>query len=203
MIARGVVARAVEHLWTTTTSSVSTSSTCAPTPTSRARTSTGSPCLGWCETDPVAHHAAAEDGDDARSPSELHIHHAGTSFNLRSSEGMRRERALLFRLVSEVWESRGVGFQKALAGDCSLKSFEDSVQQARVRRLMRTSAGASMSLWRSRPVARRVRSPRRRHALVRRPNAIDASLRARRRSVVGQLRRLLAGVCSMRWSRTS
>ena len=197
MIARGVVARAVEHLWDNDDiERIDIVYVCSNADI--ARQNINRLTLPGVGAKPIPSRITLLPKTVTTLDRRLNFISItpGTSFNLRSSEGMAEERALVFRLVSDVWEPRGVGSQKALAGDCRLDNFDWWVRQTRgatldedlCRRFHKALENATPLRAEYEALADDMR-------WVRRPKAIDAPLRARRRSVVGQLRRLLAGVC--------
>ena len=133
----------------------------------------------------------------------------GTSFNLRSSEGVVDERVLLYHLLAETWPDamRGAGPRKAFAGGASFDNFRRYLQRMSRDDLDDAMAGnfhrrlgaeeqrlaaAGEPTYRERldELADRLRWKRRSSG-----DAIDWETRQLRAGFIGGLREMLAQVC--------
>ena len=120
----------------------------------------------------------------------------GTSFELRSALGTAEERALIYVLLRELWQFRGVGPRKVLRGNASLKNFDNQVAV-----LDQKPEAVDQGLRKAFHTALR-REPRLRKEFL----ALSESFRYDRKSpppderdrrarLVGQLRAILAATC--------
>lgn len=120
----------------------------------------------------------------------------GTSFNLRSSSGTAEERALMYVLLEEPWEFRGVAPRKVLAGYSGFDRFKGSIASARLADIDQTLGDAFVKVA-SEDEALRHRFDELCEEIrfVRRSECIPPDLYRRRNFFIGDLRRLMAGVC--------
>lgn len=120
----------------------------------------------------------------------------GTSFNLRSSAGTAEERALMYVLLQEPWEFRGVGPRKVLAGYSDFDNFQWSIDRAQEVDLDNALGEAFV-----RAVSSDSSMRERFDALcdelryIRHSSRIPSQLYQERNAFIGDLRRTMAGVC--------
>jgi len=120
----------------------------------------------------------------------------GTSFNLRSSGGTAEERALMYRFLEEPWELSGVAPRKVLAGWASFENFPWYIEQARAAKVDEELGEAFVAAV-SADTALRQRFVELCGDMryLRRNKSLPQSLTRRRERVIGDMRRHMAGVC--------
>ncbi len=120
----------------------------------------------------------------------------GTSFNLRSSGGTVEERALMYRFLEEPWELRGVAPGKVLAGFASFANFPWYLEQARQSQVDEQLGNAFVRAA-SADAALRAGFTELCDEMryLRRNKGLPLALTRRREGVIGDLRRHMARVC--------
>ena len=120
----------------------------------------------------------------------------GTSFNLRSSAGTAEERALIYRLLDEAWQFHGVGPRKVFAGWSGFESFAESVKRMQGERLDGELCRKFVRAARKqRHLRRRLEKLADEIRWVRRSERVPPRLRRVRDELIGDFRRLMAEVC--------
>jgi hypothetical protein len=128
----------------------------------------------------------------------------GTSFNLRSQMGVAEERALLYELLRRAWQLRGRGPIRVLQGDASFDSFEQTIQKVKTKRhidrSLRSAFLTDLELHIDKQRAHgetdiRARFEGLSQRLGRSRRTLSAEDRRERAEIVGDLRRLLAKSC--------
>lgn len=120
----------------------------------------------------------------------------GTSFNLRSSGGTAEERALIYRFLEEPWGLSGVAPRKVLAGWASFDNFPWYIEQARLADVD-DDLGEAFVREASADTALRDRFFDLCDGMryVRRNDALPRSVTREREQVIGALRKHMAHVC--------
>jgi hypothetical protein len=195
MVARGVVAKAVEHLWETIPR-IDIVYICSNADI--ARQNINRLTLPSVEAKPIPSRITLLPRTVTSLDKKLNFISItpGTSFSLRSSAGTAEERALIYRLLDEAWEFRGVGPRKVFAGWSGFESFAKSVERMRGERL---DGGLSRKFVRAankrRALRRRLEKLADELRWVRRSERVPPRLRKARDELIGEFRRLMAEVC--------
>ena len=120
----------------------------------------------------------------------------GTSFNLRSSAGTAEERALIYVLLEGPWQFRGVAPGKLLAGYAEFESFARAIERARRDDLDAGLAEAFVAaVSQDEKLRRRFGQLCDELRYVRARVRIPPQLRQARDALIGDLRRAMAQVC--------
>ena len=204
LVARGVIARVVDHLWDEV-DRIDIIYICSNTDIARqniSRLNVGLPEIALASRItllPITVH-------DLRAHKvNLISFTPGTSFDLRSNFGIMEERALLYWLLDRAWNIRGrVGPLKVLRGDAGFDRFAQSVETfPRYYTIDPTLADSFLEhLEESERESRERGEPtlhERFEALARsaahRPGGLPRSARADHSHVIGTLRTILARTC--------
>lgn len=197
LVARGLIARAVDHLWGTPCIDVvyiCSNADIAQQNLKHLR------LPGW-ETEPFASRITLlpltlKEVRRTRGVNFVSFT-PGTSFDMKSSLGTGRERALLYHLLRRAWSlSGGEGPKRALQGWKSRENFEWELNNITVASIDRDLRDAFIERVNAVPGLReRFETISQRFSRVRSTTRIDGDRRNERAQVVAELRLLLAQTC--------
>lgn len=131
MVARGVIALAVDRLWDTT-ERIDVIYICSNSAIARQNINKLNVVPGYEETSLASRITMlpVQARDLARRKLNFVSFTPTTSFDLRSNLGMMDERALLFRLLEKAWGVKGAAPRNALQGKADTDRFRDLIDHA-------------------------------------------------------------------------
>jgi len=129
-----------------------------------------------------------------------------TSFDLRSSTGIAEERAMLYWLLRDVWDLRGKAPLNVLQGDMTTRNFRDQIRWFKKEHTVDEALATSFAYALKQHDEHASKAGRAGlqdefHALcsrmprTRKPGNVPRTLRHRRNALIGRLRALLARTC--------
>lgn len=204
LVARGVIARTVDHLWSTT-KRIDVIYVCSNADIARQN-------IQRLKIGEQTHFGLATRitllptvlADFREQKLNFVSFTPGTSFNLRSQMGVAEERALLYQLLRRAWQLRGRGPIRVLQGDASFDSFEQTIQRVRTKRHIDRSLRSAFLIDLELHIGKqhahgetdiRTRFEELSSRLGRSRRTLSAEDRRERAEIVGDLRRLLAKSC--------
>ena len=202
LVARGVVARAIEHLWAQT-KRIDVIYVCSNAEIARQNINRLRVKMPGMRDVPLASRIGllpTRIADLQGNKVNFISLTPGTSFDLKSSLGQVAERALLFHLLREAWgvSDRNVGPQKVLQGGASLGTFRWHVEQCRHQAIEPTLTHQFLQALASRGEMPGQDYRSRFESLCdafRHRKKAPSSLLAARARLIGELRLLLAESC--------
>lgn len=197
LVARGVVARAIEHLWDTVRR-IDVVYICSNADIARQninRLDVGVPGQEKSHFASRLTMLPTKVADLKRSPVNFISFTPATSFDLRSSLGRAEERALLYWLLKDVWDLRGTGPLNVLRGTAEATNFRALVARFHREHTIDRSLGAAFRRALRKRKDLRARFQALCHVFRRVRRRIPRDQSQERARVVGELRWLLAATC--------
>jgi hypothetical protein len=202
LVAKGVIAKAIEHLWDKTERIdivyICSNADIARQNMNRLRIRTGDrdlPCMPWRLT-LLALSDAQASTEDASARVNYVALTPGTSLYLKSQGGLVEERAFLYWLLKDAWGIEGAGSFNMLCGAASKRSFQ--YHRKRMKGLKRGSKSSIIEVFQRRlselpELRERFLELADKFRWVREPSAVKPdALRRARDDLIGELREKLA-----------